>query len=310
MGNVNKKPGNTRKTGAEQFYTPRSLAQRLTEMLVSWGAPIDSTWLEPAAGTGAFIKGMRRCGIENIVAYDIEPKTPLAKAQDFLSVDLSQLSGVVCLTNPPFGRNHSLSVPFFNKVAPHADLIGFVVPRSWRKWSVINRLDNKMFKVVDIEIAINYVDDLENPISKAGILNTVFQVWERRDDVVRARHEYSGPKYFSVTKPNLANTALTVFGRDAGRVERGKGFAPNTTKMFMDTSGRVAWALSEVDLSCFYTQVAFTEALGASEIRSALHNFFEKGTSFPHDHLRTESLSRSLRLQVPQEIKRGTVVEA
>jgi hypothetical protein len=49
--------GNGRKTSLEQFYTPAQAAQALTRFVLDTaGASADVEWVEPAAGSGAFIR--------------------------------------------------------------------------------------------------------------------------------------------------------------------------------------------------------------------------------------------------------------
>ena len=150
--------GNTRVTGKEQFYTPPSIASSVVDIVLS--VVPDATrrpWLEPAGGTGAFVDAARAVGVLDVVSVDIEPLHPQVALGDFLAMQLD-LRGAVTVSNPPFGRNNSLSVPFFNRSAEYSDYIAFIVPRSWRKWSVINRLDPYFHLVADEDLSINYVD--------------------------------------------------------------------------------------------------------------------------------------------------------
>ena len=178
--------GNSRVTGLEQYYTPKKTAEILTSyMLDTLKLPTTATWLEPAAGSGAFVDALRARGVSNVLAFDVEPKTKAAKKANFLEVSLTG-SGMICLTNPPFGRNHSLSIPFFKKAAQSCDVIAFVVPRSWRKWSIVNRLPVDFHKIADFDLEVSYVDSAGAPLTKSSQLETIFQVWQRRA-VVRRR---------------------------------------------------------------------------------------------------------------------------
>ncbi|MCX6497056.1 MAG: hypothetical protein NTW23_07035, partial [Rhodoluna sp.] len=136
------RPGNRRVTGKEQFYTPAELALSLTKQISPLVGGFENRLvIEPAGGTGAFIKAAKLQGASKVISFDIEPKADGVLLADFLVADLSGISGAITISNPPFGRNNSLSIPFFNKAAKHSDFIAFIVPRSWRKWSVMNRLD-------------------------------------------------------------------------------------------------------------------------------------------------------------------------
>ena len=43
--------------------------------------------------------------------------------------------------NPPFGKISSFAVRFFNKSAEYAEVIAFIVPRTFKRVSVQNRLN-------------------------------------------------------------------------------------------------------------------------------------------------------------------------
>ena len=150
--------GNPRVTGKEQFYTPPEIAdQVMRNVKKRIGDLSGRILLEPAGGTGAFIDAAKAYGLKKVISFDIEPHHQKITLGDFLDQEINQ-KGLLTVTNPPFGRNNSLSIPFFNKAAQVSDLIVFVVPRSWRKWSVQNRLDQSFHLVRDDDLTINYVD--------------------------------------------------------------------------------------------------------------------------------------------------------
>lgn len=264
---------NKRVTGKEQYYTPLDIATQCVSILKSLVETSEKIWLEPAGGTGAFIDAIRLSGINDtaIVSFDIEPKHNLVRATpDFLQEDLSNLKNVITITNPPFGRANKLSVPFFNKCADVSDVIAFIVPKSWRKWSVQNRLHPNFHLIYDTELDVDYIEPEEKERSK-GKLATVFQIWERRQQV-RPKVKIENRGYIEKTSPTEANVCITVFGRGCGRVEKVFQREPNTTKMFLRAKNtEVINALQNVDYSRFYNNVAFVEALSIQEIMFLLN---------------------------------------
>jgi len=105
------------------------------------------TVIEPAGGTGAFVDAAKTLGAK-VFSVDIEPMHESVKLGDFLQTEIKAVDAVT-ISNPPFGRNNSLSIPFFNHAADFSEYIAFIVPRSWRKWSVLNRLDSRFHLVLD-----------------------------------------------------------------------------------------------------------------------------------------------------------------
>lgn len=260
--------GNRRVTGKEQYYTPDELAIRLTrEVIAVVGSLEGRTVLEPAGGTGAFIRAAQLLGAASVVSFDIEPKHSDVVRADFLSKKV-RLSDAVAISNPPFGRNNSLSIPFFNKAAEHAEFICFIVPRSWRKWSVINRLDRRFELVADHDITMDYVDDQGTHLSKQLLLKTCFQIW-RRLPAGQSRPIYRVHDMGLITKvkPEDADIAMRVFGFNCGRVFEQFERKPNSTLMFLKLNDpRVLSVLKTANFERFFKNTAYTEALGIQEI--------------------------------------------
>jgi len=266
-----KRPGNRRVTGKEQFYTPTYLSLQLTMKVAELIKDFDTrTVIEPAGGTGSFIKAAKSLGAKKVISFDIEPKSDGVVQADFLNAELT-VSNAITISNPPFGRNNSLSIPFFNKAAQHSEYIAFIVPRSWRKWSVINRLDRNFHLIHDEELAIDYVDDFGEMLWQKARLNTCFQIWQRRDSQ-RELVKVEDHGLISKVKPDQADVALTVFGYGCGKVKTSFDRVPNSTVMFLKVHDkRVIPALNKVDFSRFYKNTAYTEALSLPEIRYLLN---------------------------------------
>jgi predicted RNA methylase len=266
--------GNTRVTGKEQYYTPAYLAdsilERATKSLIN---PFTYTFLEPAGGTGSFVEAAKRAGFSQIISMDIEPKHDLVRKADFLT-DKMAIENAICVTNPPFGRNNSLSIPFFNKAAIHSELIAFVVPRSWRKWSVLNRLHPSFQLVDDWDLDIDYVDENGESTHGIGNLRTCVQVWKRSDSVLREPVKIPDHAVILKSTPELADVSFTLFGYGCGTVKQEFTRVPNTTQAFYKLNHpRALEALQTVDFSRFFKHTAYTEALGFQEINFLLNEY-------------------------------------
>jgi len=267
---VKVRPGNRRTTGKEQFYTPTDLALRLATLVSDKvGGFSDKTVIEPAGGTGSFLQAAKALKANKLISFDIEPKAEGVLLADFLleTKGLEKISNAITISNPPFGRNNSLSIPFFNKAAQHSQYIAFVVPRSWRKWSVLNRLNRNFHLIHDEDLSIDYVDELGEMVWQKARLNTCFQIWERRAEL-RPVIKVKDQGLLSKVKPEEADVALTVFGYGCGKVRTSFDRVPNSTVMFLKLHDkRVLKALQSVDFSKFYKNTAYTEALSLQEIR-------------------------------------------
>ncbi|MEO8106316.1 MAG: hypothetical protein ABI720_03275 [Actinomycetes bacterium] len=265
--------GNTRVTGKEQFFTPRPIADKVVARVVDVVPDaVGRTWLEPAGGTGVFVDAARAAGAIDIVSFDIEPQHDEVARGDFLKQRLN-VTDAVSVGNPPFGRNNSLSVPFFNQCAHYSEYIAFIVPRSWRKWSVSNRLDPRFHLIVDDDLTIHYVDVEGGTQYGRTYLQTCMQIWERRD-VRRPKIRVKDLGIVSKCSPADADVALTIFGFGCGSVKTDFPRHKVTTELYLRTvHPRALEALENVDYQRFSKNVAYTEALSIQEINYLLNEY-------------------------------------
>lgn len=265
------KLGNRRITGTEQFYTPRKLAAELVETaLPHLPRASETTFLEPAAGNGSFVEALSEAEAHKVIALDRYPAIPSIRQADFLKSEFAE-TNLVTITNPPFGRNNALSIPFFNHAAKFSQTICFLVPRSWRKWSVTNRLDLRFHLIHDSDVFVSYEDNAGNPIRQKNGLRTCFQIWQRRDTL---REKVLVPDNGLVEKcsPHDADIALRVFGYGCGTVLESFDRKPNTTLMFLRLHSKAAaMAIAGLDFSRFSERTAYTQALAFTEVNYLLN---------------------------------------
>jgi predicted RNA methylase len=197
---------NTRTTGKEQYYTNSDVVDLCLSEVVKHIDLQGKSILEPCGGTGEFIEGFMRIGIPAslITSYDIEPKHPMVKLGNYLETKIPT-SGMIAITNPPFGRTSSLAKKFFEHATSHCDYICFLVPRSWRKWTVQNSLDPHYHLIADIEMPKNCFYLPDGSVNEKDVLNTVFQIWEKRP---KKRRKIVIPDHKLVKKilPKMKNT--------------------------------------------------------------------------------------------------------
>lgn len=301
---------NTRTTGKEQYYTRKDVVDLCIEEVQKHVDLSDRTILEPAGGTGEFIKGLQRKGIagRKILSCDIQPLHPAVIEADYLENDpvfhgkpLSEHTGLISITNPPFGRASSLAKKFFNKAALNHDYICYLVPRAWLKWSTMNSLDENFHLVSSIDLPQNcfYLPDDQEP-KKKDVLNTVFQVWERRDykrekikipdynfvekilPVMKEEVTIKEDKEKIVKRPDYvegANFQMIVFGHSCGQcaeINKPRVDAKTTTMYFKIEDDEVKEALKNIDYSKYYNNVSYVQALSLQEINHELNLYFGK----------------------------------
>lgn len=158
----------------DKFYTKPEVAKQCYQILKNIYPNIDQKqFLEPSAGDGSFISILPNC-----VAYDILPEKEGIIQQDFLSLQPDGKQYVV-IGNPPFGKRSKMAINFFNHSTLFGDIIAFILPVSFMKWSVQKEL-NKDFKL----IYYNFLEPESFLVNKKSYsVRCVFQVWARESQI-------------------------------------------------------------------------------------------------------------------------------
>lgn len=217
----------------DQFYTDRPLASALTGVLLkhvqqAGGKAEGFRFLEPSAGEGAFLDALADLApaVEQ-VGCDLDPKHPAVVEQDFFAWEAPAGKPWVVFGNPPFGKNAALAIQFFNRAAAFATTIAFIVPRTFEKVSVKNRLDSRFALVSEVAIApLSFHHEGERvPVP------CVFQIWQRLPD---GQHRpqvatpTTHPDFRFLKLPEGAAFAFQRVGAAAGRTKAldAKNLAP------------------------------------------------------------------------------------
>jgi len=195
----------------DQFYTDPALAAMLWREVAAYlGSRRGWSFLEPSAGKGAFLMAMP----PGTLGLDLDPAHPAVRQGDFLTFTPAPGRWAV-IGNPPFGKNASLAVRFFNHAARFAQLIAFIVPRTFEKASVQHRLDLAFHLVASHAVPEEAFEFEGQPIH----VPCVFQIWERRT-VPRAKHVLPTTHAdFTYVARDLADFAFQRVGVKAGAIK-------------------------------------------------------------------------------------------
>lgn len=215
----------------DKFYTIPSIAKRCISKVgehYAW-----DQWalvIEPSSGSGSFytqlpVENERKVGI------DILPEHPEVIKQDFftyspsLPSSSSITSKILVIGNPPFGRVSSLAIKFFHHAAKWADVIAFIVPRTFRRVSVQNKLDLHFHLVYDEEIPTTPCSFTPQMMAKC-----CFQIWERHPEtrsLITLDVSHSDWKFLSFgpkdtlgqpTPPEGVDFAIRAYGGKCGEI--------------------------------------------------------------------------------------------
>lgn len=200
----------------DKFFTAPSVAKDcmlvLHGALAAHGIGNVGLWLEPSAGSGAFLDLLPhpRLGL------DLVPEADDILQADFLTWQPpSPGARIVAVGNPPFGKNASRAVAFFNHAARFSTVIAMVFPRTFEKASIHRRLDQRFHLIATKSLPDTSFLLLGKPYS----VPAVFQVWMpgdglRSDPPVRRSH----PDFEFVDR-NKAQIAFQRVGVRAGAIK-------------------------------------------------------------------------------------------
>jgi hypothetical protein len=212
--------------GFDKFYTIPSIVDICINSLTTlydW-----TTWslvVEPSAGSGNFYN---KIPINNKIGLDIMPENLNIIQKDFFTYEpeLDLQSNILTIGNPPFGKISSLAIKFFNHAAKWSNVIAFIIPKTFRKISVQNRLDNKFHLIHDEDIPSKPCS-FDPPMS----VKCCFQIWKksnliRENIILETSHEdWTFLSYGPLddngqpTPPNGADFALRAYGGKCGYIQ-------------------------------------------------------------------------------------------
>jgi len=190
--------GLLRTNSKEQYYTKSAVAKKCIDtILAAYPTSRSYQWIEPSAGNGAFLK-ILSCNFDK-VGIDIEPKSPEIIQADFLTWSPTTNKKLIFFGNPPFGRQGSLAKSFIKHAADHADIIAFILPRSFVKPSMNRAFPLKFHCTHSEELEKNAFEVNE----KEYDVPCVFQIWEKKvnDRVLEEVVRESGFSYVKHGQP-------------------------------------------------------------------------------------------------------------
>lgn len=166
--------------------------------------------VEPSAGDGAFSNKIKNC-----IAIDIEPKSENIIKADFLTYNLDVKGNILSIGNPPFGRQSSLAIKFINKCAQFSSKIVFILPNSFRKESVIDKLDSHIFLETVYELPSNtFLFEKKEHIIPCSLF--IFNVDLKKERPKKVMLEIDD---FEFVKKENATHSIQRVGSSAGKVK-------------------------------------------------------------------------------------------
>lgn len=244
----------------DQFYTKRSIAVECYAQFITFlkNNSIEQTvFLEPSAGSGAFYSLLP----SNRLGIDLEPKIDGVICHDFLTYPLDR-SDYLTIGNPPFGRNSSLAVKFFNKCAEHSNVIAFVLPKTFKKASTLKKL-NKNFHLSHEYDLPEFSFEFED---KAYNVSSVFQIWVKSSTPrVDTKSIVQHSDFIFTTKEN-ANFAIQRVGFAAGSIKDNFAHVALSSHYFIEASDIVKNIFKNIDWNSVKYNTAGNPSISKPEL--------------------------------------------
>lgn len=244
----------------DQFYTKKNIAQKCYEQVKDIIKNNDikfDYWLEPSAGEGVFYNLLPN----NKVGVDLEPKKKDIISQDFLKYELKNFT-YITIGNPPFGRNSSLAIRFFNKCAKNSALIAFIVPKTFKKYSTLKKIDPYLHLVFSEDLP--EYSFLHN--GKDYDVPCVFQIWKKE---IYKREDAELPKIhpdLEFTTKDKATLAIQRVGVNAGRVKKDLSNISEQSHYFIKATQEVEDIIQKINWDSVKYNTAGNPSISKTEI--------------------------------------------
>lgn len=215
-----------REEGLDKFYTLPIYSKKCIDKVFDFYSGFK--WdliIEPSAGNGSFLNQIPT--ENNIIGMDISPENSNIIKKDFFEYyPPTNMKNILVLGNPPFGKVSSLAIKFFNHAAEWAFVIAFIIPRTFRRVSVQNKLNDYFHLVYDEEI-----QNKPCCFSPPMMVKCCFQIWEKKTikrELIHLSTKHSDWVFLSFgpidnngqpTPPNGADFAMRAYGGKIGEIK-------------------------------------------------------------------------------------------
>ena len=227
--------GKFRTDEKEQFYTDPKVAKKCIDIVLNLYPNLQNyLWIEPSAGNGSFYNLIEH----NKIGIDIDPKCEGIVKADFLKWKFPSSSNpnpstkapnpegvrghrkpdprhrIILIGNPPFGKQSSLAKMFIKRGCEYADIIAFILPKSFTKPSMNNAFD-KMFHCM-------HTSDIEKDAfliqgNERYDVPCVFQIWERKNTERKLEEKITEIGFEYIKEENNPHICIRRVGALAGK---------------------------------------------------------------------------------------------
>jgi predicted RNA methylase len=193
----------------------------------------DDLIIEPSCGNGSFISEIKKL-TNNYKFYDLQPENDEIEKQDYLLLQ-NPISDkkIHVIGNPPFGRQASLAVKFVKKSCEYADSVSFILPKSFKKDSIKNKIPLNFTCVCEYDLPYKsfLVDGIEYDVP------CVFQIWKKSNQTRIIPEKVEPIGYMFVKQNETPDISVRRVGFYSGKVDIDITKSPNSHYFIKFTNG-------------------------------------------------------------------------
>ena len=254
----------------DRFFTKPGIAQTCVDLIQNLDK-YDAI-IEPSAGDGSF-SNLLKCQ-----AFDISPSAENIQKADWFDINKTVFpKNSLVIGNPPFGQQNTLAISFFNESAKFCSTIAFVLPLSFKKRSVQDKLDKNFWLIEELILPKNSFtlngEDYDVPC--------VFQIWERRAEKRKKLKQVSTTFLFSfVKKQDGADFRIQRVGGNAGKAFYNLDVSEQSNYFVKNTSNYTNDALMQIINTTIFPEIEYTvgpKSLSKTELITTLEKKIKEG---------------------------------
>jgi predicted RNA methylase len=219
-GQGNKQTKGLKRDIIDKFYTKKYVVDICIQIIrdnMEFG--IDDAIIEPSSGNGSFIDGIKSLS-KNYIFYDLEPEHNEIIQQDYLLYNSDEIKSkyenIHVIGNPPFGRQSSLAIKFIKKSCEFADSVSFILPKSFKKDSLKNKIPTKFHLIFEYDLPSHsfLVNEIEYDVP------CVFQIWKKMADNRPVIEKLEPLHFIFVNKTDDPDISFRRVGVNAGVIDK------------------------------------------------------------------------------------------
>ena len=262
---------NGQKDKLDRFYTPDFIVDQCLSLL---SLNNFDCIIEPSAGTGNFSKKLLNC-----FSFDIAPAANYIQQADWLKLDKTQFqkySNILICGNPPFGEQSNLAIAFFNESAKIANTIAFILPLSFKKDSIQNRLSLNFSLKQELILEDCYFLLLNQ---EKIYVPCVFQIWEKTTTPRKKKVLKTTSNLFDFTDKEYADFRIQRVGGNAGKASFDLNRAKSSNYFIKNNSSLSNEEFVNIINSLNFPSITFTvgpKSLSKGELIATIEEYLIK----------------------------------